>query len=164
MEVGRQVKRATQEENAYECIIQRLAVAVQCRNAASVLGILGNQQNGLIDKWQLHVHHPLHNGLAVCYTDSALLLILQGVAIWVWFCFNSYLSFFLLLCYFSVLFLLSFLFLFYLRYPFSCFGFEYKKKLAQSKIFISWYWPHDCSQHLKKQRCSIQFFFTVVPF
>ena len=37
-EVGRQVKRATQEGNAYECMTQRIAVAVQRGNAASVLG------------------------------------------------------------------------------------------------------------------------------
>ena len=48
-EVGRQVKRATQEENAYHYMIQRIAVAVQRGNVTSVLGTLGNQQNGLID-------------------------------------------------------------------------------------------------------------------
>ena len=41
--------RATQEENAYEYITQQIVVAVQCGNAASVLGTMGNQQNGLID-------------------------------------------------------------------------------------------------------------------
>ena len=48
-EVGRRVKRATQEEKAYEYVTQRIAVAVQRGNAASVLGTMGNQQNGLID-------------------------------------------------------------------------------------------------------------------
>ena len=41
--------RATQEENAYEYITQQIVVAVQCGNAASVLGTMGNQQNGMID-------------------------------------------------------------------------------------------------------------------
>ena len=48
-DVGRRVKRATQEENANEYLTQRIAVAVQRGNAASVLGTTGNQQNGLID-------------------------------------------------------------------------------------------------------------------
>ena len=48
-EVERRVKRATQEENAYEYLTQRIAVAVQLGNAASVLGIMGNQLNGLIE-------------------------------------------------------------------------------------------------------------------
>ena len=43
------MKRATQEENAYHYMIQQIAVAVQRGNAASVLGTLGNKQNGLID-------------------------------------------------------------------------------------------------------------------
>ena len=48
-ELGRRVKRATQEEKAYEYLMQRIAVAVQRGNAASVLGTMGNQQNGLFD-------------------------------------------------------------------------------------------------------------------
>ena len=48
-EVGRRVKRATQEENAYEYLTQRIDVAVQRENAAPVLGTMGNQQNGLFD-------------------------------------------------------------------------------------------------------------------
>ena len=48
-EVGRRVKRATQEKNAYHYIVQQIAVAIQRGNAASVLGTLGNQQIGLVD-------------------------------------------------------------------------------------------------------------------
>ena len=48
-ELGRRVKRATQEEKAHEYLMQRIAVAVQRGNAASVLGTMGNQQNGLFD-------------------------------------------------------------------------------------------------------------------
>ena len=39
-ELGRRVRRATLEPNAYEYFVQRISVAVQRGNAASVLGSL----------------------------------------------------------------------------------------------------------------------------
>ena len=43
----RRVRRATLEDNAYQYLVQKISFAVQCGNATSVLGSLGNQSCGL---------------------------------------------------------------------------------------------------------------------
>ena len=48
-ELGRRVRRATLEPNAYQYLVQRISVAVQRGNAASVLGSLGSQPSVLGD-------------------------------------------------------------------------------------------------------------------
>ena len=48
-DLGRRVKTATLEDNAYQYLVQRISVAVQRGNAASVLGSLGDQSCGLGD-------------------------------------------------------------------------------------------------------------------
>ena len=48
-EFWRRVMRATDEANAYQYLVQRIAMAVQRGNAASVLGSLGSQPGGLGD-------------------------------------------------------------------------------------------------------------------
>ena len=48
-ELGRLVKRATNEANTYQYLVQRIAMAVQRGNAASVLGSLGSRPEGLGD-------------------------------------------------------------------------------------------------------------------
>ena len=48
-ELGRRVRRATLEPNAYKYLVQRISVAVQRGNAASVLGSLGSQPSVLGD-------------------------------------------------------------------------------------------------------------------
>ena len=45
-ELGRRVRRATFEPNAYQYLVQRISVAVQRGNATSVLGSLGSQPSG----------------------------------------------------------------------------------------------------------------------
>ena len=42
-ELGRRVRRVTLEENSHQYLVQRIAIAVQRGNAASVLGSLGSQ-------------------------------------------------------------------------------------------------------------------------
>ena len=44
-ELGRRVRRATLEENSHQYLVQRIAIAVQWGNAASVLGSLGSQNS-----------------------------------------------------------------------------------------------------------------------
>ena len=48
-ELGRRVKRATNEANTYQYLVQRIAMAVQRGNVASVLGSLGSRPEGLGD-------------------------------------------------------------------------------------------------------------------
>ena len=48
-DLGRRVKKATLEDNAYQYLVQRISVAVQRGNAASFLGSLGDQSCGLGD-------------------------------------------------------------------------------------------------------------------
>ena len=48
-ELGRRVRRATLEPNAYQYLVQRISVVVQRGNAASVLGSLGSQPSVLGD-------------------------------------------------------------------------------------------------------------------
>ena len=48
-ELGRRVKRVTNEANTYQYLVQRIAMAVQRGNAASVLGSLGSRPEGLGD-------------------------------------------------------------------------------------------------------------------
>ena len=44
-ELGHRVRRATLEENSHQYLVQRITIAVQRGNAASVLGSLGSQNS-----------------------------------------------------------------------------------------------------------------------
>ena len=46
-DLGQRVKRTTDEADAYQYLVQTIAMAVQPGNAASVLGSLGSQYRGL---------------------------------------------------------------------------------------------------------------------